>query len=116
MPKGVLVNKGLESQIVLDGLSQAVLIFDHANQLVQENAAARVILGIDLKLIRAEGWGAAAVLFNTRLTDPTRMVESARARAIDSGQPVRFHIYRSGERLPCWISALRTPDDIYTMI
>ena len=109
---------GLESQIVLDGLSQGILIFDSANRLVQENAAARTLLGADLKLIRAEGWIAAAVLFNTRLTDPTRMIETARSRAIETAQPVRFHIYRSGERIPCWISALYDPEqhDFYTMI
>ena len=29
---------------------------------------------------------------------------------------MRFHIYRSGERIPCWISALRSQDDTYIMI
>ncbi len=112
----MVVNKGIESQIILDGLSQAVLIFDSGNRLVQENAAARVLLGSDLKLIRAEGWTAAAVMLNSRLTDPARMVETIRALAIDSGQAVRFHMYRSGERLPCWITALKSPDDVYTMV
>jgi signal transduction histidine kinase len=112
----VVVNKGLGNQVVLDGLSQGVLIFDSANRLIQENAAARTLLGTDLKLIRNEGWVAAAVLFNTRTTDPTKMVETARSRALDSRQPVRFYVYRSGERIPCWISALHAEDDTYVMI
>lgn len=110
------VETGLENQVILDGLSQSVLIFDSANHLVQENAAARALFGSDLKLIRAEGWTAAAVLFNTRMTDPARMVETIRALAIDSGQAVRFHIYRSGERLAGWLTALPTPDEVYTMV
>ncbi|MEP7292182.1 MAG: HAMP domain-containing sensor histidine kinase [Chloroflexota bacterium] len=107
---------GLDSQLVLDGLSQGVLIFDSVNRLVTDNHAARAMLGADLKLIRSEGWMAAAVLFNSKLTDPGEMIETARARALDSDQPVRFHIYRSGERIPCWISALRGYDDLYTMV
>ncbi|MBI1260074.1 MAG: hypothetical protein GC204_21610 [Chloroflexi bacterium] len=111
-----MANRGLGNQLVLDGLSQGVLIFDSANRLIQDNAAVRTLLGSDLKLIRSEGWVAAAVLFNTRITDATKMVEAARANALDSHQPVRFHIYRSGERIPCWISALHAEDDTYVMI
>jgi PAS domain-containing protein len=51
----VVAHKGLELQVVLDGLSQGILVFDSANRLVQENAAARAILGSDLKLIRKAG-------------------------------------------------------------
>ncbi len=112
----MILNKKLDNQIVLDGLSQGVLVFDSANRLIQENAAARAILGTDMKLIRNEGWVAAAVLFNSRLTDPGRLIETVRAQAVGSGQPERFHIYHSGERLPCWITALRTQDDTYIMI
>ncbi|HVU10399.1 MAG TPA: sensor histidine kinase [Phototrophicaceae bacterium] len=112
----MITNKGLDSLVVLDGLSQGVLIFDSANRLVQENAAARAILGADLKLIRAEGWVAAELLFNSRLTDPTKMVDTARTLAAQLNQPMRFHIYRSGERVPCWISALRIADQAYTMV
>jgi signal transduction histidine kinase len=110
------VDNRIDSQFILDGLSQAVLIFDSSNRLVQDNAAARAMLGSDLKLIRSEGWAAAAVLFNSRLTDPARMVETIRALAVDSGQAVRFHIYRMGERIPCWLSMLAAPDDVYTMV
>jgi signal transduction histidine kinase len=110
------VHQGLELQVVLDGLSQGVLVFDSANRLVQENAAARAILGSDIKLIRNEGWIAAAVLFNSRLSDQSQMIEMAREQAIAAGEPVRFHIYRYGERLPCWVSALRSQADTFTMI
>ncbi|MCC6801308.1 MAG: hypothetical protein IT319_00385 [Anaerolineae bacterium] len=112
----MIVHKGLDSQVIIEGLNQGILIFNSANRLVQENAAARAILGSDIRLIRDEGWIAAAVLFNGRLTDPTRMIEIVRDQAIDSGQPERFHIYRAGERLPCWITALRSHDDTYIMI
>lgn len=112
----MVINSGLDGQLVLDGLSQGVLIFDSANHLVTENSAARAIFGADIRLIRAEGWLAAAVLFNSRITDPSEMVEAARALALGSDQPVRFHIYRSGERIPCWITALHSRTDIYTMV
>ena len=50
--------KQLNTQAMLDGLGQGVLIFDSADHLVLDNLAARTILGSDLKLIRAEGWKA----------------------------------------------------------
>lgn len=112
----LIVQNALDSQVVIEGLNQGILIFNSANRLVQENAAARAILGSDIRLIRDEGWIAAAVLFNGRLIDPTRMIEIVRDQAIDSGQPERFHIYRAGERLPCWITALRAHDDTYIMV
>jgi signal transduction histidine kinase len=112
----VVINSGLDGQLVLDGLSQGVLIFDSMNRLVTENSAARAIFGADIKLVRAEGWLAATTLFNSRITDPSEMVEAVRSQAITANQPVRFHIYRSGERIPCWITVLHTHTDIYTMI
>ncbi len=112
----VVINSGLDGQLVLDGLSQGVLIFDSMNRLVTENSAARAILGGDIRLIRTEGWNAAAILFNSRITDPSEMVEAARAQALSVDYPIRFHIYRSGERIPCWISALRSDGDLFTML
>lgn len=111
-----MLNKGLTTQTILDGLSQGVLIFNSSNRLVQENTAARHLLGADLRLIRTEGWAAAAVLFNTKLTSPEKTIENAWARAMETRQPVRFHIYRAGERIPCWVSALNATTDTYTMI
>ncbi len=109
--------KQLNTQAVLDGLGQGVLIFDSADHLVLDNLAARTILGTDLKLIRAEGWKAASTLFNTRLNNPDDAVEHVRSTALTSGRPVRFHIYRAGEYLPCWAAAVPGEGgEVYTMI
>lgn len=110
-------HRGLQSQAVLDGLGQGVLIFDAANRLVMENQAARTILGSDLKLLRAEGWKAAAMLFNTRLADPDKNLDAIRAAALTSERPVRFQTFRSGEYVPCWAAAVNGPGgEVYTMI
>lgn len=109
--------KQLNTQAVLDGLGQGVLIFDSTDHLVLDNLVARTILGTDLKLIRAEGWKAASTLFNTRLTNPDDAIESVRNTALTSGRPVRFHIYRAGEYLPCWAAAVPGESgEVYTMI
>lgn len=106
----------LNYQSVLDGMGQAILIFDHEDHLVMDNLAARTLLGSDLKLIRASGWTAASALFNTR-TSATDTADFARKKALESARPVRFRIYRSGEYVPCWASAVHsTGGDIYTMI
>jgi signal transduction histidine kinase len=110
-------DKLLDGQGVLDGLGQGVLIFDHNGRLVLDNLAARTILGTDLKLIRSEGWTAAAVLFNSGQHDPNATIDSARKRSLDSARPVRFHTYRAGEYLPCWAAAVQGKSgDVYTMI
>lgn len=110
-------DKQLDSQAVLDGLGQGVLIFDSHGRLVLDNLAARTVLGTDLKLIRSEGWTAAAVLFNSGQHDPNATIDSARKRSLDSARPVRFHTYRSGEYIPCWAAAVQGKNgDIYTMI
>ncbi len=93
-----------------------MLIFDSAGQLVQENAAARNMLGADLKLIRSTGWSAAVVLLNARLTDADQTVERVHTLAVISGEPQRFHIYRVGERIPCWISTIHRYEQTYTML
>lgn len=113
----MVLNRGLQSQAVIDGLGQGVLVFDTANRLVMENQAARTILGADLKLIRSEGWKAATVLFNTRLSDPEQSLDAIRAKALASERPVRFHAYRSGEHVPCWAAAIHgTGGEVYTML
>ena len=94
----------LGCQVILDGLSQAVLIFDGDGRLVADNAAARSLRRAGKKLIRAEGWRAAAVLFDSRAPEP---VDSIRARAGASLTPVRFHVYRSGEYIPASMTLLR---------
>ena len=113
----MVLNRGLQSQTVIDGLGQGVLVFDTANRLVMENQAARTILGADLKMIRSEGWKAATVLFNTRLSDPDQSLDVIRAKALASERPVRFHAYRSGEHVPCWAAAIHgTGGEVYTML
>jgi signal transduction histidine kinase len=113
----MVFSKGLQSQTVLDGLGQGVLIFDSANRLVMDNLAARAILGADLKLIRTEGWRAASMLFNTRLTDPEKTLDAVRVKALSSERPIRFHVYRTGEHVPCWAAAIHgTGGEIYTML
>lgn len=111
------LDKQLQYQAILDGLGQGVLIFDSENRLVVDNLAARTILGADLKLIRASGWAAAATVFNARTNDPEDNVETARKRALESARPVRFHIYRAGEYVPCWAAAVHGESgDIFTLI
>lgn len=107
----------LDLQTVLDGLGEGVLIFDKANRLVAENETARTLLGPDLRVIRAEGWVAAAVLFNTKRTKEDRSIDALRLEAVNMGQPVRFHIYRAGEYLPCWLSVVAGSNDaLFTVV
>ena len=111
------LDKQLHSQAILDGLGQGVLIFDSDGQLVVDNAAARTILGADLKLIRARGWPAAAALLNNRTSDPDDNMEAALKTALQTAQPARFHIYRTGEYVSCWAAEVRGDDgSVFTMI
>lgn len=103
----------LSSQIILDGLSQAVLIFDGDDRLIADNAAARSLFGADLNLIRAEGWRAASALFDSRAPEP---IEDVRARASASTAPVRFHVYRSGEYIPASMTLLHENRQPYLML
>lgn len=106
-----------EFQSVLDGLGQGVLIFDSANRLVGENQAVRALLGNDLKLIRAEGWPAAAVLFNARQNKTERSADVLRAQALEGTIPLRFNMYRNGEYVPCWASGIKDKDGtLFTMV
>ncbi|MCB9450892.1 MAG: HAMP domain-containing histidine kinase [Anaerolineaceae bacterium] len=108
--------KHLNFQSVLDGLGQGVLIFNAENRLVGENLAVRSILGNDLSVIRAEGWTAAVTLFDARLDDPSQGVETMRQKALESARPVRFHIFRSGEYVSCWVAMVHDDDDQYVML
>lgn len=96
----------IQNQRLLDGLSQGILIFDSDNRLVHNNQAAEQILEGDIDLIHREGWMAAAMLFNTRLLEVGRTIEHVRDEAQKTQQPVRFHIYRAGEYIPCWLNLL----------
>ncbi len=113
----MVFDKQLNYQSVLDGMGQAVLIFDAEDRLVMDNLAARTLLSTDLKLIRASGWSAAATLFNARPGDAGETVEIARKKALESARPVRFHIYRSGEYVPCWVAAVHgIGGEVFTMV
>jgi signal transduction histidine kinase len=115
--EGGVQHKGLDLEGLMDGLGQGVLIFDSSNKLVMENRAARTFLGADLKLVRSEGWNAAVMLFDSRQNDPEKSVNAVRAKALDSASPVRFHIYRAGEHIPCWATAVQGKNgEVFTMI
>lgn len=105
-----------DMQVILDGLGQGILIFGGDGRLMYENLAARTMLGTDISLIRANGWSAAVSLLNTQQTDPDKQVEAYRNQALTSSRPVRFHILRAGERVPCWASAITAQNgEICTM-
>lgn len=107
----------LDAQVLLDGLGEAVLIFDSAGKLIKENLAARALFSSDMTLLRAEGWKAAAILFNAGLAVGEETMDIVREKALQSERPVRFHIYRSGEYIPCWASAVQAEGGaVYLMI
>lgn len=107
----------LDVQAVLDGLGQGVLIFDKNGRMVVDNRVARSILGTDIKLIRSEGWTAAAVLLNSGLQDPEQTLDAARKKSLDTAHPVRFHTFRAGEYIPCWTATIHAKNgDVYTMV
>ncbi|MCK6577573.1 MAG: ATP-binding protein [Anaerolineae bacterium] len=106
----------LTSQHLADGFPHSVLIFDSADRLVMVNQAAKALLGADLKLIQAEGWSAAQVAFNARLVDHGRTIDDIRRAVIAGDDAVRFSIYRSGERIPCWVSSMHEGGEKYTLL
>jgi signal transduction histidine kinase len=109
-------SESIDFRAVLDGLGQGVLIFDAEDRLMLDNVAARTILGANLVLIRAEGWPAAAVLFDT-VRDDRPSVDEIRAKALRQAEPVRFYTFLSGAYLPCWATAIYGPGKaVYTMI
>jgi signal transduction histidine kinase len=113
----MVFDKQLNYQSVLDGMGQAVLIFDSQDRLVLDNVAARAILGTDLKLIRTNGWTAASTLFNSRISAPDGNIEATRKKAMGSARPVRFHMYFSGEYIPCFAAAVHgNTGEVFTMI
>ena len=107
----------LDTQVILDGLGQGVLIFNSDGRLLMDNIAARGLLGTDLAVIREEGWSAVSVLFSTGVDNPEERIDAVRSKALTSERPLRFRIYRSGEYVPCWAAAVTGSDgSVYTMI
>lgn len=110
-------DKHLDLQTTLDGLGTGVLVFASSGALIAENLAARNLLGLDINRIRDGGWAAACALFNEEHTSADDMIESACERAIRSARPVRFHLLRGGEYLPCWAAAVIADNgDLCTLI
>ncbi|MDX2163083.1 MAG: ATP-binding protein [bacterium] len=108
---------GLDPQKLVEAMGQAVLIFDSAGRLIGYNQLARGLIGPDFKLIKNEGWKAAVLLMNTRITDPRRNAETVRDEAFHAGRPQRFQLYRLGEYLPCWISVIQADNgDWHTLV
>ncbi|MCL4252598.1 MAG: HAMP domain-containing histidine kinase [Anaerolineae bacterium] len=106
-----------DTQLLLDGLGQSILIFAQNGKLVYENLASRTMLGTDITLLRSNGWSAATALFKTTETDPDKQLESYRIQTLTSLRPVRFYILHSGERIPCWASAISSEEgEICTML
>ncbi len=106
-----------DTQLLLDGLGQGILVFAQNGKLVYDNLASRTLFGTDIALLRSNGWSAATALFKTPDTDPDKQVESYRIQALTSLRPVRFYILRSGERIPCWASAVSAQNgEICTML
>lgn len=108
--------ENLDFRAVLDGLGQAVLIFDSDDHWILDNLAARSILGANLKLVRSEGWAACAMLLDARRTDGLS-ANDVRAQALRQPAPVRFSTLIAGSYTPCWVAAIYgTGGKVYTMI
>jgi len=107
----------LTTQGILDALGQGVLIFGADNRLLRSNLQAAALLGTDLSLIRDRGWAALTELFDTDLHEADQRLDAVRRRALSSEKPVRFHVYRSGEYLPCSASIINASDgQLYTLV
>ncbi|QPC84857.1 hypothetical protein G4Y79_10945 [Phototrophicus methaneseepsis] len=107
----------LDLQLVLDGIGHAVLIFAADGRLILHNRAAGTLLGNDLRVIRSEGWPLAEALFDTGIVEDENKLAAVRKRMLQAVEPQRFHIFRSGEYIPCWASSVVGADgSIYTML
>jgi signal transduction histidine kinase len=111
------MSRDLELQAVMEGLGQPALIFDNGNHLVLVNQAARAFLGADIRLIRTQGWDAAAGYFDRFLPEGGDTLDVIRTRALMGERAERFHLYRSGELIPCWAAAVNgKAGEIFTLL
>ena len=111
------IDNKLETGVILDGLGHGVLIFASDGKLITDNLTARTILSTDIKMLRDQGWSAASMLFHLTGDIEEQTLDSIREQALQSARPVRFHIYRSGQYVPCWATGLTGQDgQVYTMI
>ncbi len=98
--------RNLETDLLLDGLGHAVLVFDSDGKLIKENLAARTLLTTDIQKVRDEGWSILPMVFD--IEQDTDDFDTVRKNAMVSERPVRFHVLRSGEFIPGWATALTT--------
>lgn len=106
----------LDLRRLIDRIAYGILVFDSADRLVMDNEASRALLGPNLTLIRAEGWLAAAMMLDARRVEGPSAHE-IRARALSTGEPVRFHTLLTGAYIPCWaVSVEGSSGQLYTLI
>ena len=107
--------QNLETDLILDGLGHAVLIFDSTGKLVKENLAARTLLALDIKKVQDEGWSILPMVFD--IDKGADDLDTIRNNAMIAERPVRFHVLRSGEFIPGWATALTTKEGkVMTML
>lgn len=108
-------SSNLETDLILDGLGHAVLIFDSDGKLVKENLAARTLLSMDIKKVQEAGWSILPMVFD--LDKDADDLDTVRKDAMVAERPVRFHVLRSGEFIPAWATALTTKSgEVMTML
>jgi len=106
-----------DTQVILDALGHGVLIFSSDGKLIQHNLMAGTILGTDLNIIKSEGWSVATELFDADLQIVDLRLDAVKDKALESGRPIRFKIFRSGNYIPCWAAAVNGTDGaVYTML
>lgn len=105
-----------DRQHLLDAIGHGILVFADDGALVLHNSVAGKILGTDLNVIKTKGWRIAEELFNVNIADPEDYMVKVKARAFASEHPVRFHIFRSGQYVPCWASALPQPNGKFALL
>ncbi len=109
------MSNNLETDLILDGLGHAVLIFDSNGKLIKENLAARTLLTTDIQRVQDAGWSMLPMVFD--IEQGTDDFDTIRKNAMMGERPVRFHVLRSGEFIPGWASALTTKSgELMTML
>lgn len=105
----------LETDLILDGLGHAVLIFNSEGKLTKSNLAARTLLSLDIKKVEDEGWSILPMVFD--IDQGADDLDTVRKNAMVAERPVRFHVLRSGEFIPAWATALTTKSgEVMTML
>lgn len=89
-------------------MGQGVVLFDANERWVLDNLAARSMLGVNLAVVRSEGWPALAALLDGRRSEQTDSLSAVEARERSRGQtePVRFSALFGGSYIPCWAATI----------